>query len=79
MMHKLKKWELALLCAVALTLLLSSAPGATPCDAWWGAIYPELTPESAALSVSASDGGVVELRLRTLEWLERALAALGLE
>jgi hypothetical protein len=76
-MFKLKKWEIALICALALTLLLSPVLG-QPCDAWWGAVYPDLTPDAAALSAfrAQTDGGV-ELRFRTLEWLNAALSALG--
>ena len=75
-MFGLKKWEWALLLALGLTLLLGPAPGC----AWWGAVYPELTPATGAQSVAAAGGGAaaVELRLRSLEWLEAALAALGL-
>ena len=71
-MHGLKKWEVALILAVAITLLLGAVPGC----AWWGAVYPELTPDMSARSVAAMGGGV-ELRFRTLEWLETALRALG--
>ena len=73
-MFGLKKWEVALIGAVVLTLLLGAAPGC----AWWGAVYPELTPASGVQSVStAAAAGGVELRLRTLEWLRAALEALG--
>ena len=72
-MHGLKKWELALIGAVILTLLLGSEPG----WAWWGAVFPELTPDMSAQSVSAAGAGGVELRFRTLEWLQSALRALG--
>ena len=72
-MFGLKKWELALIFALALTLLLGNVPGL----AWWGAVYPELTPNAGAQSVAAVSGGAVELRLRSLEGLRAALAALG--
>ena len=73
-MQRLKKWELALICAVAVTLLL----GATPGDAWWGAVYPELTPPGGVQTVSTARAGEgVVLRLRSLEWLGDALHALG--
>ena len=48
-MFKLKKWEIALLCALILTLLLTPVLGAPGC-AWWGPVYPELTQEAAAQS-----------------------------
>ena len=69
-MYRLKKWELALLCAVLLTLALPPLLGATPCYAWWGTVYPELTPDAAAQRVSTAEAGGVVLRFRTLEWLE---------
>lgn len=72
-MYGLKKWEIALIGAVLATLLLGNAPG----RAWWGAVYPELTPDMSARSVSTAAAGV-ELRFRTLEWLAAALDALGL-
>ncbi len=68
-MFKLKKWEIALLCALILTLLLTPVLGAPGC-AWWGTVYPELTQGSAAQSVSTADSGGVVLRFRTLEWLD---------
>ena len=72
---RLKKWELALACAVIAALLW----GATPCYAWWGAVYPELTPaESGAQTVAAAGAEGVVLRFRLLEWLEACFAALGL-
>ena len=77
-MYGLKKWELALLCAVLLTLALTPLLGATPCYAWWGAVYPELTPDAAAQRVSTAEAGGVVLRFRTLEWLDAALRALGI-
>ena len=72
-MFGFKKWEVALIGAVVLTLLLGAAPGC----AWWGAVYPELTPDMSARTVSTAAAGGVELRLRTLEWLRAALEALG--
>ena len=77
-MFRLKKWEIALLFAVLLTLMLAPVLGATPCYAWWGTVYPELTPDAAAQSVSTAEAGGVILRFRTLEWLDAALRALGL-
>ena len=72
-MYRLQKWELALICAVAVTLLL----GATPGDAWWGVVYPELTPPGGVQTVSTAAGDGVVLRLRSLEWLDAALRTLG--
>ena len=75
-MFKLKKWEIALICALILTILLTPVLGAAPGCAWWGTVYPELTEEAAAQSVSASDSGGVVLRFRTLEWLDECLELL---
>ena len=73
-MFGLKKWEIALILALAVTLLLGPAPGC----AWWGAVYPELTPDMGARTAAAAvGGGAVELRFRSLEWLEGVLRALG--
>ena len=72
-MFKLKKWEIALICALILTLLLTPLLGATPGCAWWGTVYPELTLSAAAQSVSAADSGGVELRFRALEWLDECV------
>ena len=58
-MYHLKKWEIALLCALILTLLLTPVLGATPGCAWWGAVYPELTPDAAAQRVSTAEAGGV--------------------
>ena len=71
----LKKWEIARVCAVAVSLLWGCALGRTPCCAWWGAIYPELTPEAGSVETAAGAGGVV-LRFQLLEWLEAALRSL---
>ena len=72
-MDHLKKWEIALLCAVLLTLLLTPVLGATPGCAWWGAVYPELTPSAAVQRVSTAETGGVVLRLRALEWLDECV------
>ncbi len=78
--HLLKKWEIALISAAAVTLLWGLALGRMPCLAWWGAIYPELAPADGSVqTVSAMDGEIVVLRLRLLEWLEACLRALGIE
>ena len=66
----MRKWEIALLCAVAVTLLWSLLRGRTPCCAWWGAVYPELTPDAAVQRVSTAETGGVVLRFRALEWLD---------
>ncbi len=69
-MYHLKKWEIALLCAVLLAALLTPVLGAAPGCAWWGAVYPELTPAAAVQRVSTAETGGVVLRLRMLEWLD---------
>ena len=78
-MKDLKKWELALLVAVLVTLLSGalSAPG----GAWWGTVYPELLPGGAGSVAAAAigDGSGVEVRFRTLEWLDAALRALDIK
>ena len=67
-MHRLKRWEIALILSVAVTLLLG---GGTPCRAWWGAVYPDASPEAhTAQTVSGAGAQGVELRFRTLEWLD---------
>ena len=77
---KLKKWEIALVCAAAVTLLWGFAVGRTPCYGWWGTVYPELVSADGGLQTVAAVGteGVV-LRFRVLEWLDAWLAALGLK
>ena len=76
-MKDLKKWEIALLVAVLVTLLSGAlcAPG----GAWWCVVYPELTPGEAGGVMTAAAGAEngVELRFHALEWLETALQALG--
>ena len=76
-MYGLKKWEIALACALLCALLLGPVLGDAPCYAWWGVVYPELTPGGGMQSAAAAPGGV-QLRLHTLEWLGFALRALGL-
>ena len=72
-----EKWEIALACAVGVTLLWGLVLGDTPCLGWWGTVYPELSPEAgSAQAVSAAAGGVV-LRFRILEWLISGLRTLG--
>ena len=77
--NRLRKWEIALLCAVAVALGWSLVLGRTPCAAWWGTIYPELTPADGSaqtLAVAGAEG--VELRFRLLEWVAACLRALHL-
>ena len=76
--HKLKKWEIALACAAAVTLLWGFAVGQTPCYGWWGTVYPELSAVDASAQTAAAHAQGAVLRFRLLEWLEAALAALGL-
>ena len=77
--RSMRKWEIALICAVAVTLLWGAALGRTPCLGWWGTIYPELTPADGSVQTAAQPGGeTVVLRLRALEWLRACLRALGL-
>lgn len=75
----LRKWEIALICALAVTLLWGAALGRTPCFAWWGTVYPELTPaDGGAYAAAASGAEGVVLRSRLLEWLNACLRALGI-
>ena len=70
---KLEKWEIAMLLSIVITLLFGLFFGEVQCCAWWGAVYPELTPAgSAAVSAAAtaSPGGY-EIRFRALEWLQQ--------
>ncbi len=75
----MRKWEIALLCAVTVTLLWSLVLGQTPCGAWWGVVYPEFTPAGGSAQTLAVPGAPgVALRFRLLEWAEACLRALGL-
>ena len=66
----LKKWELALLLALGITLVYGFCSGTPACCAWWGTVYPELTGDiDAYLPASTAGGGGVEIRFRILEWL----------
>ena len=73
----LRKWEIALICAVAVTLLWGTL-GSTPGCAWWGAVYPELAPDAGSAQTVLVAGGGVTLRFQLLEWMEALLAALGI-
>lgn len=68
---KLKKWELAMLLSICFTLLFGLFFGETECCAWWGTVYPELTPAGSTEVFSAQAGAAVpvEIRFRLLEWL----------
>lgn len=72
----LKKWEIALILSLCISLFHSFVFGELSCCAWWGTVYPELT-ESSACSVStfSSADGVV-IRLRAVEWLAALLQRL---
>ena len=73
--RRLKKWEIALICAAAVTLLWGFAVGQTPCYGWWGTIYPELADAGGSAEAAAAGAQGVALRFRLLEWLEAALTA----
>ena len=73
----LKKWELALILALAFTLLYGVCFGAPECCAWWGTVYPELTGDADAYLPAAALGGTgVELRFRIAEWFAALLQRL---
>ena len=46
-MYGLKKWEIALAASVVVALCWGLVFGETRCCAWWGTVYPELTPDAA--------------------------------
>lgn len=69
---RLKKWEIALLLALCITLGWGLIFGETSCCAWWGVIYPELTQgagASAETFAAAGDTAGVTLRSHLWEWL----------
>ncbi len=71
---KLKKWEIALLLALCISLFIGVL-GEPDCCAWWGTVYPELTG-TAGTFVPASTGagqGIV-LRSRIAEWIAAWIA-----
>jgi len=75
----LKKWEIALLASVGVTVLVGMVWGRTDCLAWWGTMYPELTGEAGGFSAAAvTDGsGEVLLRFRCAAWFSMLLKWLG--
>ena len=72
-----KRWELALMLSVCITLLHGIAFGA-PGVAWWGVIFPGLTAEepteveTAKLAPAAGEG--VQIRFRLLDWIDELSA-----
>lgn len=74
---KLKKWEIAMMFSIVITLLFGLFVGEVQCCAWWGTVYPELTPSGSAAAVSAAAASAqegVEIRFRLLEWLQSVAA-----
>ena len=70
---RLKKWEIALLLAVCISLGWGLIFGETDCCAWWGVIYPELAQgagESAATFAAGNDAGGLVLRSQLWDWLQ---------
>ena len=75
--NRFKRWELALLLALCVTLCHGAAFTA-PGVAWWGVIFPGLSEPAYQERVETvkldggreSGGGEVEVRFRLLEWLE---------
>ena len=74
--HSVHPWELALLLAVALTLVWGAVFGEPRCGAWWGTVYPELSVPAAAAEASALGGSKVVLRLQLLDWLRSLMEKL---
>ena len=71
--NRLKKWEIALLLAVCITLGWGLIFGETDCYAWWGVIYPDLAQgagESAATFAAGSSANGLVLRSQLWEWLQ---------
>ena len=70
---RLKKWEIALLLAVCISLGWGLIFGETDCCAWWGVIYPDLAQgagESAATFAAGNDAGGLVLRSQLWDWLQ---------
>ena len=73
---KLKRWELALVLSLCLTLCQGfTLPSAH--TAWWGVVFPALGGGEAVQSVSAGLEGGVEVRFRLLDWLGELLGTGG--
>ena len=76
---RLKRWEIALLLSLFITLCHGAVFGA-PGMAWWGVIFPGLSEpayrekvETVKLDGGREDGREVEVRFRLLEWLDELL------
>lgn len=70
--NRLKKWEIALVMALCITLGWGLIFGETSCCAWWGVMYPELARgagESAETFAAADDAAGVALRSQLWDWL----------
>ena len=77
--RKLRPWELALVLALCVTLLVGAcAPGPQALEprvaGWWCVMFPPLYPETAETMASADRGsaakGEYEIRFRVLELWE---------
>ena len=67
--QKLRRWELALVLSVCLSLFHGVSLGALQGASWWGVIFPGLTAEAVQTETGAFPGGGVEIRFRLLDWL----------
>lgn len=74
----LKKWEIALILALIIALC-DGILGGTPCCAWWGTVYPELTGTAGGFVPASAAGEAVgvEIRFRIAEWLTALLHRLS--
>ena len=73
----LKKWELALILALGITLVYGFFWGGTECFAWWGTVYPELTGTAGVYTAAAvTDGETVVIRFRIAEYIAALLQRL---
>ena len=71
--NRLKKWEIALLLALCISLGWGLIFGETDCWAWWGVIYPDLAQsagESTATFAAGGDTGGLVLRSQLWDWLQ---------